>query len=160
MTRDIAREIDWQHAHPNDLAGNMLCALGLVVYTEVLGRLSIQQQQRRYPRRPSEAFYVFLDRMKGGAYAKWRAEWQKRHTEDLYDVLRNGLAHEYLPKIRTKLWFEPEQDFGLGEESGFDLCLRMEPYYVDFCAAGDELFRKLGVGVDLIEDLGLEAPDD
>lgn len=157
MTQDIAREIDWQHAHPNEWAGNMLCALGLVVYTEVLGRLAIQQQQRRIAGN-SEAFYAFLDRMRGGAYAKWRADWRKRHSGDLYSVLRNGLVHEYLPKVLTKLWFEPEQDFGLGEEPGFDLCLRMEPYFVDFCAAGDDLFRELGVSAGPIEDLGLTEP--
>lgn len=39
MVRDVQREIKWQEDHPNDVAGNMLCALALVVYTEVLGRL-------------------------------------------------------------------------------------------------------------------------
>ena len=37
MVRDIDREIAWQRTNPNALAGNVLCALGLVVYTEVLG---------------------------------------------------------------------------------------------------------------------------
>jgi hypothetical protein len=145
MRDDIGRDIRWQLEHPNDWAGNVLCALGLVVYTEVLGRLAIEQQQRRFARN-AEAFYSFLDRMRGGEYAEWRAEWQKRHARDLYDVLRNGLAHQYLPKVRTKLWFEPDEPFGLGEDPGFDLCLRIEPYHSDFCAAAEELFRELGVG--------------
>ena len=46
-----------------------------------------------------------------------------------------------------------------GEEPGFDLCLRMEPYFADFCAAGDELFQELGVGTGPIVDLGLAEPN-
>jgi hypothetical protein len=49
MVRDIDREIAWQRTNPNALAGNVLCALGLVVYTEVLGRVAIQQLEGRQP---------------------------------------------------------------------------------------------------------------
>lgn len=146
MRDDIARDIRWQVDNPNDRAGNMLCALGLVVYTEVLGRLAIEECGRRRAGN-KESFYEFLDRMGGSArpYRSWRLEWEAKHKTKLYDALRNGLVHEYLAKVSTRYWFEPEQSFGLGEDGMFDLVLRIAPYHRALCEAAEDLFRKLGV---------------
>ena len=50
------------------------------------------------------AFNAFLDRMDGGVYAAWRRTWEKPRR-NLYVALRNGLVHEYVPKVSAKLWF-------------------------------------------------------
>jgi hypothetical protein len=47
MVRDVEREIDWQRLNPNERAGNMLCALALVVYTEVLGAVAARELDGR-----------------------------------------------------------------------------------------------------------------
>lgn len=147
MVRDVRREVDWQRDHPGEMAGNILCGLALVVYTEVLGRVAIEQLERRYAKSNPHAFNVFVDRMGGGTYAVWRKKWEKRHAPlTLYDLLRNGLVHRYVPmKASTKFWFyfEEQQTFGLDEEPEFDLVLKIRPYYDDFCRAGEELFREL-----------------
>ncbi len=144
MVRDLDREINWQREHPNELAGNVLCALLLVVYTEVLGRLAVEQLEHRRARNP-EAFRAFLRRMSGGAYADWCTAWEKRHRKKIYDVLRNGLVHEYVPKIGAKLWFffESDENFGFGEEADYPLVLKIRPYFDDFRAAGEQLFGQL-----------------
>ena len=143
MVRDIDREIAWQRTNPNALAGNVLCALGLVVYTEVLGRVAIQQLEGRQPRN-RDAFDAFLRRM-GAAYDAWRRAWERKHRRSVYDALRNGLAHEYVPKVGSKVWFyfEPQEGFGLGEESEYPLVLKMRPYFDDFRKAGDALMGEL-----------------
>lgn len=143
MVRDIAREIEWQRMNPNALAGNLLCALGLVVYTEVLGRVAIQQLEGRQPRN-REAFETFLRRM-GSVYDDWRRAWEQNHRRSMYDALRNGLAHEYVPKVGAKVWFffEPEEGFGFADEAEYPLVLKMRPYYDDFKRAGDALMTEL-----------------
>src|SRR5438552_5503136 len=147
MVRDVAREIDWQREHPNEIAGNLLCALALVVYTEVLGRVAIEQLERRFAKNNPHAFNTFLDRMGDGSYRRWRKVWEKGHTpHTIHDVLRNGLVHTYIPmKATTKFWFyfEESENFGLGEEPSFDLVLKIRPYHEDFIRAGDQLFAEL-----------------
>ena len=147
MVRDVAREIEWQREHPNEIAGNLLCALALVVYTEVLGRLAVEQLDRRYAKNNPSAFNVFLDRMGDGAYRMWRKQWEKKHAPlTIHDVLRNGLVHRYVPmNASTKFWFyfEESERFGLGEESSFALVMKIRPYYDDFVRAGDLLLEDL-----------------
>ncbi len=149
MRDDLKRDIDWQREHPNERAANVLCALALVVYTEALGRISVIQEERRVPKKKGDAFYTFLDRMGGGAYRDWRKDWETRLGRSIYDQLRNGLVHEYMPKGTTKLWFYFGEKFGLGEEPGYDLVLKMEAYYNDFCETAEELFRRLRQNVPL-----------
>lgn len=134
----------WQRLNPESRVGNVLCALGLVVYTETLGRVAIRQLERRYERSPGEAFWAFLGRMADGEYARWAKDWQRDHKPlDFFDALRNGLAHEYLPKVRTKLWFYFGEKFGLGVEPDWDLVLKMEAYHQDFSLAAEALFSEL-----------------
>jgi hypothetical protein len=44
-------------------------------------------------------------------------------------MLRNGLAHEYIPKVGSKVWFyfEPQEGFGFGEENEHPLVQPLEP---------------------------------
>lgn len=143
MVRDLKREIEWQRDHPQEVAGNLLCALALVVYTEVLGRVGVEQLEGRFIKN-EHAFIAFLRRM-GPRYEPWCDAWKKAHRRSVYDALRNGLVHRYLPKVGTKVWFyfERGEDFGLGQEAEYPLILKIRPYYDDFCRAGEELFRQL-----------------
>lgn len=148
MRVDLGREIQFQRDNPQSVAGNVLVALGLMTYTEVLGRLVLWNPLRRSDKRvnPKDgrvAFYKFLDRLDDGWYHSWRLEWRRQTKVDLYDVLRNGLAHQYVPKVAARLWF------GFDEQHGFEninpgiLEFRMEPYYRHFCEAGERLHQEL-----------------
>ncbi len=157
MRDDLGRVIGWQHEHPQARAGNMLCALGLVVYTEALGRLAIEELEARFAG-DREAFYCFLDRM-GDTYRLWHEEWDKTHRQPLYTALRGGLAHEYLPKVPTKLWFEGDEAGGVGADPQFDLHVRLEPFCDDFCLAAERLFAELGVNSNATPEDGVGEHD-
>ena len=140
MQRDVEREIDWQRRNPNSVAGNVLCALALVAYTEILGTLIVGRSGRRL--RDRAAFNAFLDRLDAGRYGMWRKRWETPRRR-LDDILRNGLVHAYAPS-GTRLWFDFEGTFGLDYDSRSGLLhLNIEPYHRHFCQAGDELKREL-----------------
>lgn len=148
MRRDLGREIQFQRDNPDTLAGNVLVALGLLTYTEVLGRLmlwnpSSRAQRRRNPSDGRIPFYAFLDRLDGGWYGAWRRRWQSANQVDLYDVLRNGLAHQYVPKVAARLWFNFGAPYGFEDVGWGILQFNLEPYYRHFCEEGRKLHDDL-----------------
>jgi hypothetical protein len=103
MENDIQREL-WFAQTPHG-AGNVLAALGLVVYTEALGRIRTRNAgTSRAGMRGQERtnFNECFDLM-GASYRPWRARFEKREGRPLYSALRNGLAHEYAPKVPFKV---------------------------------------------------------
>lgn len=139
MKRDVAREIQWQRDHPRLIAGNLLCGLALVAYTEVMGRLALGHTGKRVANRT--AFNEFLDRFDAGSYRRWRLQWETPRRK-LYDVLRNGLVHEYVPKVNARLWFAYDEPFGLRDRAGV-LEFNIAPYHRHFSDAGDQLRKEL-----------------
>jgi hypothetical protein len=88
MRDDLGREIKYQRDNPTALAANVLVALGLVTYTEVLGRLLLWNPPRRGDRRrnPKDGripFYAFLDRLDYGNYGFWQRRWEVENKVDL-----------------------------------------------------------------------------
>src|SRR5437667_5842475 len=65
---------------------NFLAALGLLVYTEVVGRWILQARGIRNPR-PEDCFYHFYERYMDKRGARRRK---------IYEYFRHGLAHGYV----------------------------------------------------------------
>src|SRR5947207_11818955 len=89
MKKDIGREINLARATEGphrqlliDLGiaggGNLLAALGLVSYTEALGRIRLWNRGQRSPT-TEDCFVAFFDDMDGGTYKVWRLAWQAAH---------------------------------------------------------------------------------
>ena len=152
MKNDIRREIRLAHATRDredlmrelDLlgGGNLLAALGLVTYSEALGRLRTWNRGFGYGRTPDECFLAFFDQMEDGRYRAFRLSWEASHPTTLYEALRCGLIHEYQPKVNSAVWIGADADFGLADEDGF-LIFRVEPYFRHFCAEVDQLYAEL-----------------
>lgn len=121
MQRDIGREIEWERQNKD--AGNLLCALGLLVYTEALGRVRRwnEEQASFYldgHEQPELNFIAAFDRLDGGKYGVWRRQWEDRHYREtsIYEVVRSGMVHEYRPKAPSWIHFGHDRDRGLLEE--------------------------------------------
>lgn len=83
---DIEREINL--AKSQRCGGNFLCALGLLCYTEFMGEIVTGNFSRRYNKSNFDAFFNKM----GADYQEFN-----QHVE-VYDVFRNGMAHEYFIK--------------------------------------------------------------
>lgn len=153
MKNDIRREIQLARVtrdRPGLMAelelsggGNLLAALGLVAYSEALGRLRIWNRGLGYGRHAEDCFLAFLDEMDGGSYRRWREHWEHAHpTTTLYETLRCGLMHEYQPKIDSEFWIGDGHPLGLAEENG-RLIFKVEPYHRHFGAEADRLYAQL-----------------
>lgn len=154
MERDIFREIQLARltadaaTKPQMLAwgiaggGNLLAALGLVSYTEALGRVKFWNRARRQGG-SEETFLEFFDAMEDGRYKAWRLAWEASHpTTTLYESLRCGLVHEYQPKVDSAFWIGDGHDFGLDEQEGV-LIFKVEPFYRHFGTARQILEAQL-----------------
>jgi hypothetical protein len=77
MFTDIEREIKWGRANfrgeSDEGGGNFLAALGLLCYTEALGKLMLANP----PHVGSGPFEAFFDTLGGGRYGEWRVDWEK-----------------------------------------------------------------------------------
>jgi len=167
MRSDIARELSWvrtdaPRSRPEWFerrilrlkprgVGNLLCALGLLVYTEALGRVwrwNLKQAEffklverdgsTFAEERPRANFHAAFDRLDRGDYGRWRKTWEKESGLNAYDVLRNGMVHEYRPKIGA------DMHLGHGEPRGVDyrggrMKFFVVPYYGHFSTLADEL---------------------
>lgn len=100
MENDIQREL--MFARTPHGGGNVLAALGLVVYTEVLGRIRTRNDPSTPNLKYAANFNACFDLM-GAGYASWRARFERRERRPLYSALRNGLTHEYAPKVPFKV---------------------------------------------------------
>jgi hypothetical protein len=146
MFGDLRREIAL--ARSGRGGGNFLAALGLLCYTEALGRMQNHLNGRSIEG-SAENFEVFFDRLgavNGHApYRSWRLEWESRRQARAYDVLRCGMAHEYLPKLPAVAEIGSERPMGVYEDVFDDqerLVLNVDAYFRDFSSACAALFAE------------------
>lgn len=154
MKNDIRREIQLAHASATadgraalgklgiePGGGNLLAALGLVSYTEALGR--IRRFNEHLPHSdPQACFLAFFDKMAIPSYCNWRLDWESKYDISLYEALRCGLVHEYQPKVDSAFWIGSGDALGLADEKGV-LTFKAEPYLRHFAEAADALHREL-----------------
>jgi hypothetical protein len=115
-------------------AGNVLCALGLVCYTEFLGSFVTGRANE-----PMKNFEAFLDRM-GDCYKKAMAEDGHR----LWEFFRNGMVHEYAVKRDCKVVMLRNGDScGLGKADDGTYYFVAQRYFDDFMAAAKGLHQDL-----------------
>jgi hypothetical protein len=88
MCQDIQREIDW--AKRGESAGNWLCALGLLAYTEAMATILPTAPRLKSASARFNAFF----RQLGPAYI----DLLDTKRLNVYNIFRNGLAHEYFAK--------------------------------------------------------------
>jgi hypothetical protein len=153
MKKDILREINLARATEGphrqlliglDIAGggNLLAGLGLVSYTEALGRIRLWNRGERSPT-TEECFLAFFDAMDGGSYQAWRLAWEAAHPDTtIYETLRCGLVHEYQPKVNSAFFIGDGAALGLAEENG-ELIFNVEPYHRHFSDEVDRLHAEL-----------------
>lgn len=172
MCADIEREI--AIARSGKLAGNFLCALGLLSYTEFMGGLLLKELGSRAS---GKLFNEFFDYM-GPGYRSFR------HRCNVYHIFRCGLAHEYFVKHKctiimlnistpTRIFgtiegvspslyvpdsiLNPPVNVGIGMAPNGRYFFIVEKYYQDFRDACERLAQKLekdpvGVFPRFIED--------
>lgn len=117
---DIERELNL--AKSGQGAGNFMCALSLLCYTEFMGGV------RRNLFKQGEAknnFNSFLQEL-GEDYSS--------QTIDVYSIFRCGLAHEYFVKEDCTVYMLGNKRPALGIEAGRYYFV-VEQYFADFKAA-------------------------
>ena len=166
MCRDIEREIEW--AKKEEDGGNALCALGLLAYTEFMGRFLSKISYVKHPlKTDKDKFNAFL------SYMDSQYEDQIFSKKiDIYNIFRCGLAHEYFVKRdctiamlnsttgRLKI-YEPSSvvgqnqakrkfcflkkpaDCGLGVAKNGGYWFIVEKFYEDFRNACEKLYKEL-----------------
>jgi hypothetical protein len=166
MCRDIEREIEW--AKNDQDAGNALCALGLLAYTEFMGKLLLAFNSV-HVKNDSEYFDAFL-RYMGPEYTQLI----DKKKVNVYKIFRCGLAHEYFIKRDCKIAMlnstpgrlkiaEPSSSTnplstkrklsyvnkpakcGLGIANNGGYWFIVEKYYEDFRKACERIYRELQV---------------
>lgn len=129
--RDVGREIALARSGRD--AGNFLAALGLLCYTEVMGGVRRRTLAPREGRTNFDSFFKEL----GPGY-------QALLTDglDAYNLLRCGMAHEYLIKgdAPTIFMLKGDESRGVGQRSDGSLYLVVEKYFEDFAAACRKLY--------------------
>ena len=88
MLKDIQREIDLAKSGKD--AGNVLCALGLMAYTEFMGSLMPTMKNEKCAKNIFNEFFRFV----GADYS----DLIDKKKINIYDIFRCGLAHEYFIK--------------------------------------------------------------
>lgn len=139
---DIEREI-WlaKNAQADEKAGrsypgggNVLAALGLCCYTEFLGSFITGRKGQGTSKKNFLAFFRRL----GPCYEAFAK------SEDVYDVFRCGLAHEYAVKKDCQVaMVKGREPCGVGKDPNGMYYFVVERYFEDFLAAASELYRQL-----------------
>jgi hypothetical protein len=130
---DVQREID--RARSGLPAGNFLCALALLCYTEVLGGVQRGTLARGEGRANFEAFFAAL----GSTY-----EALQKGGLDVYSVFRCGMAHEYFVKGEaTVAMLKGVEPAGIAQAPSGRYFFCVERYFEDFIAAARRLHAQL-----------------
>lgn len=138
---DIEREL-WlarnpqvgiEEGRPGGGGGNLLAALGLVSYTEFLGSFIKCIDQK-----PHKNFNDFLEYM-GAPYKEFVDS--HKNSDDVYDIYRNGLAHEYGPKRDSVIAMFGDVPCGLYVQDGKYVFV-VERYFNDFKRAASKVYEE------------------
>jgi hypothetical protein len=134
MLPDVSREI--AAARRDENAANLLCALGLLCYTEILGRWvpGVKRGSRN-------AFETFFRRL-GSSYAD-----SLNSGEDPYRLYRNGLVHTFVPEASVVVAMldssdEPAPCGVVRDKDGFYHFV-IERYFQDFVVAAARLHKEV-----------------
>jgi hypothetical protein len=133
MLPDVSREI--AAAQRDENAGNFLSALGLLCYTEVMGRWvpNVQRGSRN-------AFDTFFKRL-GPCYEQFIAS-----GENPYDFYRNGMAHTYITKGSAVISMLEGQQHpapcGVFKDTYGYYHLVVQRYFRDFVVACARLYKE------------------
>jgi len=138
MENDVQRELTFATSPLG--AGNVLAALGVVTYTEVLGRIWNRNLSARKTK-GAPNFNACFDAM-GIAYPKLRSDFEKREKATLYDALRNGLAHEYAPKVPFDVVMFGDTPVAIRRRRSRYVFV-VEAYLRDFRTANRRIYREL-----------------
>lgn len=129
---DVQREID--SAHCGQPAGNFLCALGLLCYTEVLGGVARGTLAPGESCHNFEHFFALL----GPHYQALLA------SLDVYSAFRCGMVHEYFVKgTATVAMGKGVEPGGVAVDDSGHQYFVVERYFEDFLAAARALRAQL-----------------
>ena len=158
MCVDIEREI--AIARSSQSAGNFLCSLGLLSYTEFMGGLLLRELGSKATGKLFNAFFDYM----GAGYKNFRKKCR------VYSIFRCGLAHEYFvkhectifmlnissptivlgtapglgPSLRApNVTLNPPIDIGIGQAPNGRYFFVVEKYYQDFHGACERLSKEL-----------------
>jgi hypothetical protein len=130
---DVQREID--RARGGEPAGNFLCALALLCYTEVLGGVQRGVLAQGEGRANFESFFAAL----GPSY-----DAVQKGGLDAYSVFRCGMAHEYFVKGEaTVTMLKGVEPAGIAQAPNGRYFFCVEHYFEDFIAAARRLHAQL-----------------
>jgi hypothetical protein len=102
MRSDIQKQLDL--AQNGKGGANVLAALGLIVYTEALGRIRVRSGLARgIDGGPTAKNFNACFDLMGYRYPMWRAAFHQRTGQTVYRAFRNGMAHEYMPSVPVKV---------------------------------------------------------
>jgi hypothetical protein len=136
---DIEREIS--SARNGEPAGNFLCALALLAYTEVLGGIKRNTMATGQARQNFDSFFGDL----GPQYRRVEKAFRASHGEGVYVLLRCGLAHQgfFKPPGQTVAMMDNGVQCGLIEDSATGkYTFVVERYYNDLKATAERLKAK------------------
>lgn len=135
--RSIERSIDYAHTKPGE--EGVLAALGLLCYTEAVGKFVPPHK----PRNCSENFNAFFDRL-GKEYEALRKN-LPRGKGNIYDVLRCGLTHQGKTKEPCRIrMVKGREACGVWKaKSGGGYIFSVEKYYEDFRKESWKLYGEL-----------------
>jgi hypothetical protein len=140
---DIEREIQLARADKRQLqalgvtpgGGNFLAALGLLCYTEFGGKLKFRKKTA------AQNFNGFFDFI-GPDYKGFRGSFSRQN--EVYDVFRCGLAHEYYVKKSCVIaMLACGSGLGIGRDSSGRFVFIVESYCRDLKQAFDRLEGEL-----------------
>lgn len=102
MRSDIQKQLDL--AQSGKGGANVLAALGVIVYTEALGRIRLRNGLAAgIDGGPTARNFNACFDLMGYRYPKWRSAFQRRTGQTVYRAFRNGMAHEYVPKVSVEV---------------------------------------------------------
>jgi hypothetical protein len=139
----LARKFEHDEGHgsypgPHPGGGNVLAALGLVCYTEFLASFEPGTYSTNTDRfsaflgRMGDCYQMFDEKLRGDTYQK-----------SVYNVFRNGLAHEYFVKRNCTIsMIKGSETCGIGERNG-RYFFAVERYLEDFLEAARRLEGEL-----------------
>jgi hypothetical protein len=142
MRTDIEREVNL--ARGDRGGGNVLAALGLLVWTEALGRIRLHNRPGLKVDGVSanaKAFHACFDLM-GPGYRRWRRDFYRREKQTVYRAFRHGMAHEYAPKVPTMAVMLGTPRVAL-RKRGRTYVFVVEAYLRDFMSAAMHLRAEL-----------------
>jgi len=127
--KDIKREIDL--ACDGDAGGRFLAALGLISYTEFMGRLALKNKESY-----TKQFKVFFSSM-GESYKQLVED----KEIDVYRLSRSGLVTAYLSGELDIKMLNSESPAGLLVKDDGTYLVVVEKYFEDFTNACHRLYE-------------------